>query len=171
MIDYFAFFLSYHEAIKDMPDSERLCAYDAIVRYGLYGEVIDGMTPTTRIIFTLAKPTLDSSRERRRVNTENGKKGGRPKGSTSKPSGFSDENPSVLLEKEKEEEEETEKEMGVESAAEGARGNRATADESAADSGSRRSSSPEQEFEEKRRKAIESLNPRTFQSDFKIDII
>ena len=46
MIDYFAFFLSYHEAIKDLPDSERLCAYDAIVRYGLYGEVIDGMTPT-----------------------------------------------------------------------------------------------------------------------------
>ena len=41
MIDYFAFFLSYHEAIKDLPDSERLCAYDAIVRYGLYGEVID----------------------------------------------------------------------------------------------------------------------------------
>ena len=161
MIDYFAFFLSYHEAIKDLPDSERLCAYDAIVRYGLYGEVIDGMTPTTRIIFTLAKPTLDSSRERRRVNTEKGKKGGRPKGSTSKPSGFFDGNPSVLLEKEKEEEEETEKEMGVESAAEGARGNRTTACENAADSSREHDLSPEQEFEEKRRKAIESLNFRT----------
>ena len=165
MIDYFAFFLSYHEAIKDLPDSERLCAYDAIVRYGLYGEVIDGITPTTRIIFTLAKPTLDSSRERRRVNTENGKKGGRPKGPTSKPSGFSDENPSVLLEKEREKEEETEKEMDAESAAEGARGDRATADESAADSRRYRDLSPEQEFEEKRRKAIESLNSTTIHHD------
>ena len=168
MIDYFAFFLSYHEAIKDLPDQERLCAYDAIVRYGLYGEVIDGMTPTTRIIFALAKPTLDSSRERRRINTENGKKGGRPKGSTSKPIGFSDENPSVLLEKEKEKEkekdEETEKKMDVESAAEGARGNRATGCEFAPDNSGGKSLSPEQEFEEKRKIAIEKLDSRTSQS-------
>lgn len=45
-----------------------------------------------------------------------------------------------------------------------------TADESAADSSRNRDLSPEQEFEEKRRKAIESLNSRTFQSDFKFDI-
>lgn len=99
MIDYFPFFVSYHEGIKDLPDSERLLIYDAIVNYGLYGNVIENMTQITKLAFEFAKPTLDSSRKRRLINTENGKNGGRPKGSGKKPTGYENENPSVSLEK------------------------------------------------------------------------
>ena len=70
---------SYHEAIKGLPDLDRLNAYDAIVRYGLYGEVLDNMTPTVKMLFTLIKPTIDSSQNRYRASKENGKKGGRPR--------------------------------------------------------------------------------------------
>ena len=32
---------SYYEAIKDLPDADRLALYDCLVRYGLYGEEIE----------------------------------------------------------------------------------------------------------------------------------
>ncbi len=71
------FLPSFHEAIKDLPDAERLGAYDAIIRYGLYGEIVD-MTPLVKSLFVLIKPVVDASQNRYRASKENGKKGGRP---------------------------------------------------------------------------------------------
>ena len=70
---------SYYEAIKDLPDSERILMYDAMVCYGLYGEVID-LPPILKSMFTLIKPNIDSSQNRHKASTENGKKGGAPEG-------------------------------------------------------------------------------------------
>ena len=72
------FLPSYHEAIKDLPDSDRLQMYDAIVRYGLYGEITE-LSAVTKALFTLIKPNIDSSQNRYRAAKENGQKGGRPK--------------------------------------------------------------------------------------------
>ena len=69
---------SFYEAIKELPDAERLSAYDAIIRYGLYGEVID-MPPVVKPVFTLIKPVIDSSQRRYQAAKANGRKGGRPK--------------------------------------------------------------------------------------------
>ena len=72
------FLPSYYEAIENLPDDERLCVYDAVIRYGLYGEIIE-MSPIAKSLFTLIKPVIDSSQNRYCASTENGKKGGRPK--------------------------------------------------------------------------------------------
>ena len=77
MADGVVFLPSFHEAIKDLPDAERLGAYDAVIRYGLYGEVTD-MTPVVKSLFVLIKPVIDSSQKRYRASKENGSKGGRP---------------------------------------------------------------------------------------------
>ena len=71
------FLLSFHEAIKDLPDMERLSVYDAVVHYGLYGEVIE-MSPVARSLFALMKPVIDSSQRKYTAARENGRKGGRP---------------------------------------------------------------------------------------------
>ncbi len=77
------FLPSYHEAIRDLPDSDRLQMYEAIVRYGLYGEVIE-LSGVTKALFTLIKPNIDSSQNRYRASKENGKKppkeGSNPRG-------------------------------------------------------------------------------------------
>ena len=77
------FLPSYHEAIRDLPDSDRLQMYEAIVRYGLYNEVIE-LSGVTKALFTLIKPNIDSSQNRYRASKENGKKppkeGSNPRG-------------------------------------------------------------------------------------------
>ena len=78
MADGVVFLPSFHEAIKDLPDAERLGAYDAVIRYGLYGEVIE-MTPVVKSLFALMRPVIDSSQRRYRTAKANGSKGGRPK--------------------------------------------------------------------------------------------
>lgn len=70
-------FQSFHEALKELPDADRLNAYDAIVRYGLYGEIID-MTPTVKILFPLMKPNIDSSKNKYQASKENGGKPPKP---------------------------------------------------------------------------------------------
>ena len=78
MADGVVFLPSFHEAIKDLPDAERLGVYDAVVRYGLYGEVME-MPPVVKSMFALIKPVIDSSQRRYRAAKENGSKGGRPR--------------------------------------------------------------------------------------------
>ncbi len=79
MSDGVVFLPSFHVAIKDFSDADRLLMYDAIVRYGLYGEVID-LPPVLRSMFALIKPNIDASQNRHRAAKENGKLGGAPKG-------------------------------------------------------------------------------------------
>lgn len=69
---------SFYEAIRELPDAERLAVYDAIARYGLYGEIID-LPPVVKPVFTLIKPVIDSSQRRYQAAKANGRKGGRPR--------------------------------------------------------------------------------------------
>lgn len=71
------FLPSFYEAIADLPDTERLGAYDAVVRYGLYGELVE-MSPVVKSLFALMRPVIDSSQKRYRAAKENGSRGGRP---------------------------------------------------------------------------------------------
>ena len=72
------FLPSFHDAIKDLPDEERLAVYDAVIRYGLYGEIME-MSPLVKSLFLLMKPVIDTSQRRYKAATENGRKGGRPR--------------------------------------------------------------------------------------------
>lgn len=76
--DSFIFYRSYYEAIKDLPRDIQGDVYTAIMEYSLNGITTDNLKPIARAIFTLIKPTLDSTR----AKYENGTKGGRPKNKT-----------------------------------------------------------------------------------------
>ena len=71
------FLPSFHEAIQGLDDPDRLQMYDAIVRYGLYGEILD-LDPIPKAMFALVKPNIDASQNRYRAAKANGSKGGRP---------------------------------------------------------------------------------------------
>ena len=74
----FVIYKSFYEAIKDLPDEDRLVLMDAIMEYGLYGIEPDGLSPVPKCVFTLIKPQLDANNRK----YENGKKGGRPRKAT-----------------------------------------------------------------------------------------
>ena len=67
------FYESFYEAIRELPDADRLAAYDAICKYGCTGEIPD-VKGIVKVVFTLVKPQIDAN-ERRAAS---GKKGGRP---------------------------------------------------------------------------------------------
>ena len=69
---------SYYEAIKDLPDTDRLKMYDCLVRYGLYGEIVE-LPAHLMGFFTLIRPTMDSGKSRYEAACINGNKGGRPR--------------------------------------------------------------------------------------------
>lgn len=69
---------SYHEAIRHLPDSDRLALYDAILDYGLDEIEPNELPSILQGYFALIRPNLDASRNRYSAAVENGKKGGRP---------------------------------------------------------------------------------------------
>jgi len=74
---------SFHEAIRPLTDGDRLMMYDAIMDYGIYAVIPDGLPAHLKGYFALMKPNIDSSKNRYNAAVENGKKGGRPiKGKT-----------------------------------------------------------------------------------------
>ncbi len=73
MRDSFIFYKSFYEAIKELPDKERLAVYDAISGYQF--EELGGPTEgLQKAIFILIRPQLDANNRR----YQNGQKGGRP---------------------------------------------------------------------------------------------
>ena len=79
-MDGFVFYRSYWEAIDCLPDDVSKCnIIKTICEYSL-----DGIEPNLegieKSIWTLIKPTLESSIKRYKSSVENGKKGGAPKG-------------------------------------------------------------------------------------------
>ena len=68
---------SFYEAIKPLPNEDRLAMYDAVVKYGLEGETpkLEGILQS---LFVLMKPNIDASQKNYLTSVENGKKGGRP---------------------------------------------------------------------------------------------
>lgn len=71
MNEGFTFFPSYYEAIKELDPEDQLAVFDAICRYGLYGEEPE-CGGIVKAVFKLVKPNLDASRKKR----EAGRKGG-----------------------------------------------------------------------------------------------
>lgn len=80
MAEGFVFLPSYYEAISNLPDAERLALYDALCMFGLYGEEPENLPPMAKGFFILIRPNIESSKARYKANTENGRKGGAPKG-------------------------------------------------------------------------------------------
>ncbi len=80
----FIFYKSFFEAIKGLPDNERLEMYDGIIKYAINGEKIflDGFKNQ---LFCLIKPQLDANNKRYKDGKKGGQygiKGGRPKNPT-----------------------------------------------------------------------------------------
>ena len=78
MRDSIVFYRSYYEAIKELPDEQKLQVYEAIMEYGLNENEVE-ISGIAKAIYNLVKPTLNSANARYEASIENGKKGGRPK--------------------------------------------------------------------------------------------
>lgn len=84
-VDSFVFLSSMYEAIEELEDTEvKLEIYQGICQYALQHRTPDLKNPVSRAMMKIFYPLLDSQYQKRMANTENGKKGGRPKGKTAK---------------------------------------------------------------------------------------
>lgn len=72
------FYKSFYDAIKTIPQEYQLELYNAIFMYAFDEVEPSGLSPVANVIFTLAKPNIDSAQKRYSASVENGKKGGRP---------------------------------------------------------------------------------------------
>lgn len=77
----FSFFVSYIEAIEEIPEKEQLAVLKAIIKYALYDEEPKNFKGIKQAVFLLVKPTLDKSKQK----SANGKqKGSKQKANGSK---------------------------------------------------------------------------------------
>jgi len=88
---------SFYEALKDLPETNRLQVWDAICELGLNGVEVE-LTGLSKTIFTLIKPQIDANNRRAAAGKEHGhlggeygKLGGRPP--KEKPSNNPQQNP------------------------------------------------------------------------------
>lgn len=68
----FTFFISYWQAIEELPEKDQLPILKAIIKYALFGEEPTALRGVRRAVFLLVKPTLDSGRKK----AASGKQGG-----------------------------------------------------------------------------------------------
>ena len=68
----FSFFISYWEAIEELPEKEQLPVLKAIIKYAFFDEEPTHFKGIKRAVFLLVKPTLDKSKQK----SVNGKQGG-----------------------------------------------------------------------------------------------
>lgn len=71
---------SFYEAMKILPDNERLLLYDSLCEYSLHGVEPENLPPTANSFFIMMRPNIDSSNNRYAASVANGSKGGAPKG-------------------------------------------------------------------------------------------
>ena len=74
----FVFYETFYEQLKDFDDATKLKFYDAIIAYGLYGSQPEGFNMLEQALWKTFEFAIDTAKERRAQNIENGKKGGRP---------------------------------------------------------------------------------------------
>lgn len=79
MAERMTFFRSYLEGIEGFEDKIQLEVLKAILRFGLYGEEPEGLSPVAKLAFTYARPSLEKSAHKAEVSVNNGNKGGRPR--------------------------------------------------------------------------------------------
>ena len=107
---------SYYDAIRPLPDEQRLALYDAIMDYAFGGKEPDDLPPILKGYFVLLRPNINSSAKRYAASVGNGKKGGRPpKRTQEKPEknpAETQEKPSKNQEKEKDKDKEMDTERG-----------------------------------------------------------
>lgn len=104
---------SYYDAIRPLPDDQRLALYDAIMDYAFGGKEPVDLSPILNGYFVLLRPNIDSSAKRYSASVGNGKKGGRPPKRTKEEPG---ENPTKTQRKpDKNQEKERDKETEMES--------------------------------------------------------
>lgn len=78
----FSFFVSYIEAVEELPEKEQLATLKAIIKYALYDKEPENFKGIKQAVFLLVKPTLDKSKQK----SANGKqKGSKQKANGSKP--------------------------------------------------------------------------------------
>ena len=105
MRDGFVFYRSFREAIRELPEEERLKCYEVILDYAL-DEVVPNEVGISSAIFKLIKPQIDANNKR----YENGKKGGRGNRTEAKPKPNTNQDVTNNEPKEKEKEKEKVKE-------------------------------------------------------------
>ena len=77
MRDSMIFYKSFADALKALPDKDRLELYDAIFAFGIYDEE-PKLSGVNSAVFTLVRPQIEANNRK----YENGLKGGRPKNQT-----------------------------------------------------------------------------------------
>lgn len=80
MRESFIFYRSYVEALKELPDENRLHIMDAVLRYALEGEA-PNLSGVEKAVFLLMRPQIDANNRRYengKKGAESGSKGGRP---------------------------------------------------------------------------------------------
>ena len=77
MRDSMIFYKSFADALKALPDKDRLELYDAIFAFGIYDEE-PKLSGVNSAVFTLVRPQIEANNRK----YENGSKGGRPKNQT-----------------------------------------------------------------------------------------
>ena len=87
-MDSFVFYPTFEKAIDSLPDEMQLDVYKALVKYGIYGEEYEGDNYIVKALLESFKGSIDSAKDRRIQNAENGKKGGRPSNKPNKTEGF-----------------------------------------------------------------------------------
>ena len=81
MYESMIFYKSFYDAIQGLDTELQAEIYNAIFKYGLYGE-LDELSPIANTVFTLIKPQIDANNKRKengKKGAEYGKLGGRPK--------------------------------------------------------------------------------------------
>ena len=73
-LESFVFYRSFRDAIEEMTDENKLATLLAICDYALYGVEPDLKDAMSRAVFTVARPSIDTNKDRR----ANGKLCGRP---------------------------------------------------------------------------------------------
>lgn len=74
MRESFVFYRSFYESAKHLPSEVQCEVYNAIMEYGLNGNLPTELSTIANSIFILIKPQIDKNNKR----YENGKNGGRP---------------------------------------------------------------------------------------------
>lgn len=74
----FVFLQSYFQALRPLPDSERLALLDAILDFAFEGKEPDGLPPLLNGYFSILRPNIESGIRRYNAAVTNGKGGGRP---------------------------------------------------------------------------------------------
>lgn len=76
--DSFVIFKNWTEAIEALPEEYQLECYKAVAKYGLTGEIPEGISSVSKAMLISFSVGMENSIGRYNASVENGKKGGRP---------------------------------------------------------------------------------------------